>query len=133
MLKPNTDKMLLWGIMFLLAAGCDSTASDPCKYEHPEWLYGRWKVFHINKGGMKIGGQGFRGTDFTFRENGTVHTESPEGDTNTVKFQYLCDTLIYFTPAGNEFYSIDSLTEHRLRLGYVSEGIPSIVDFLKVQ
>lgn len=124
--------MLLLTVLFsYLLASCQE--ENTCKYEHPEWLYGRWKVFHINMGGEQIGGPGFRGTEYTFQENGIVRTESAQGDTASVRFEYNCDTITYLHEGGNETYTVDTLTKEKLRLGYITDGIPSTVDFLRMQ
>lgn len=126
--KTKSRMGILLIMVFLFANACQ----DDCHLKNPEMLYGRWKVFHINRGGEVIGGPGFNGTEFTFTEQGKVKSETPKGDTASVNYVRNCDTLVYTYPEGEERYRIDSLGQERLRLSGDLQGIPTVINLLRV-
>ncbi len=120
--------MLLLGILILTG----------CKGEEPNYLIGKWKVFHINRGGMIVGGRGFKGTEYEFRENGTVFgqgTSNNNQDTLTSRYLHRGDSLVYISlvTQAEEAYHIDSLTESRLVISANIDGIPTRVSMLKLK
>jgi hypothetical protein len=109
-----------------------------CQGEEPNHLIGKWKVFHINRGGMIIGGRGFKGTEYEFRENGTVFgqgTSNNNQDTVTSRYVLRNDTLVYISllTQAEEAYHIDSLTDSRLVISAKTDGIPTTVSMLKLK
>ena len=123
-----------FGITVLLAL----TVFIGCKSEEPNHLIGKWKVFHIDRGGMIIGGRGFKGTEYEFRENGTVFgqgTSNNNQDTMTSRYVQRNDTLVYISllTQAEEAYHIDSLTESRLVISSNVDGIPTKVSMLKLK
>jgi hypothetical protein len=118
-------------LLLLLATACSPTAE-------PNRLLGKWKVFYIDRGGMIIGGHGFKGTEYTFRENGTVFAQATSNnnqDTLTSKYEKRGDTLVYISlvTQAEEAYRIDSLTDSRLVLSANTDGIPTQVRMLKLK
>ena len=117
-------------IFLALTMGCKTK-------EEPNYLLGRWKVFHVDRGGMIIGGKGFKGTEYDFRKNGTVFAEAVSNanvDTMTSKYEHRGDTLIYISlvSQATEAYHIDSLTSTRLVISNNADGIPTRIRMLKM-
>ncbi len=109
-----------------------------CKAEKQNLIVGKWKVFHINRGGMIIGGRGFKGTEYEFRENGTVFgqgTSNSNQDTLTSKYLQRGDSLIYVSlvTQAEEAYHLDTLTESRLVISANIDGIPTKVSMMKLK
>ena len=92
------------------ATGCSGQNAQ----EGPDLLIGTWKVINIARGGQNMGGPGFKGSTFEFRENGTVFSQSYSGDSTTVKYAHRGDSLFNYTESGTETYLIDSLSQTRL-------------------
>jgi hypothetical protein len=128
----NHGRTCFWVVMLLLLA----TACKP--KEEPNLLLGKWKVFYIDRGGMIIGGRGFKGTEYTFRDNGTVFAQATSNnnqDTLTSKYEKRGDTLVYISlvTQAEEAYRIDSLTDARMVLFANIDGIPTQVRMLKLK
>lgn len=129
----STSNLRFWATALLLVfvfLGCNS--------EQPISIVGKWKVFHINRGGMIVGGRGFKGSEYEFRENGTVFarsTSSENQDTLTSRYVRNGDTLTYISlvTQAEETYHIDSLTDSRLIISANPDGIPTTVSMLKLK
>ncbi len=120
---------LLSVVLFLaLIVGCGAA-------DEPNLLLGEWKVFHVDRGGMIITGPQFKGTSFTFRENGTVFAQGQGGDTLTSRYLRNLDTLTYVGIATyvEETYLIDTLTIDRLKISANIDGIPTVITMKKIK
>lgn len=106
--------------------------------EEPNHLLGKWKVFYIDRGGMVLGGPKFKGTEYEFRENGTVFAQATSRnnqDTLTSRYEQRHDTLVYISlvTQAEEAYHIDSLTASRMVISAHIDGIPTVVRMLKIK
>lgn len=99
----------------------------------PDLLKGKWKVVYVRNGTEEFGGPTFRGTDFTFRDNGTVLTTQYNGDSTVSNYARRGDSLIYLNPAGNEAYAIDSLTPDKLVITAVMGGVRKHVRMVRLK
>lgn len=120
----------LMAVSLLLAAGCQG--------KEPDLLLGKWRVYHINRGGMMIGGPRFKGTEYTFRDNGTVFgqgTSNSNQDTLTSRYDRRGDTLVYthLVTLAQEAYHIDTLTNEKLVISAVTDGIPTTVSMERLK
>jgi hypothetical protein len=118
-------------LLLLVTMGCKPA-------EEPDLLLGKWKVFYIDRGGMILGGPGFKGTEYEFRENGTVFAQATSNnnqDTLTSRYERRNDTLVYISlvTQAEEAYRIDSLTENRLVISSNVDGTPTVVRMLKIK
>ena len=90
----------------------------------PDLLIGRWQVVSINRGGDVIGGPGFTGTVFDFREDGTVRSQIKD-DVVEVKYRKEGNVLVYEADGMEERYRIDSLSDVMLIIFSDADGIPT--------
>lgn len=109
-----------------------------CSGSEPDLLLGKWRVYHIDRGGMIIGGPRFKGTEYTFRDNGTVFgqgTATSNQDTLTSRYERRGDTLVYthLVTQAQEAYHIDSLTTEKLVISAVTDGIPTTVSMQRLK
>lgn len=115
-------------MVVLLIGGCGAP-------NEPNLLVGKWKVFHVNRGGDIIGGPRFHGTEYAFRENGTVFGQGHNGDTLTSKYLLTNDSLTYIAipSLAEERYHLDSLTDDRLVISAEIDGIPTTISMMKLK
>jgi hypothetical protein len=99
----------------------------------PDLLKGKWKIIHVLNGTEEFGGPAFHGADFYFRDNGTVLVTQYSGDTTVSNYERRGDSLIYLNPAGNESYSLDSLTANKLVISAVMGGVRKRVEFVRLK
>ncbi len=117
------------GLFFCLltvAIGCGAA-------EKPNDLLGHWKVVYVDHGGIILSGPSFKGTQYTFRDNGLVFAESHKGDTLTSGYRLEQDTLTYMGIANpvEESYHVDTLTFEKLVLSAEIDGIPTKIRMYK--
>jgi hypothetical protein len=106
-----------------------------CAKPEPDLLLGSWKVFHIDRGGMVIAGPSFKGTEYTFRDNGTVFAQNHNGDTITSGYRHVADSLTYINLASRaeERYHLDSLGPTLLQISAEIEAIPTVIQMSRVK
>ena len=117
------------GLFFcLLAAGIGCGAT-----EKPNDLLGEWKVVYVDRGGMILSGPSFKGTQYTFRDNGLVFAQNYTGDTLTSGYRLHEDTLTYvgIVSPVEESYHVDTLTFEKLVLSAKIDGIPTKIRMFK--
>lgn len=102
-----------------------------CKPQQ-DLLIGKWKVFMVDRDGEKIGGPGFNGSVFDFREDGTLTTTDPQSIERVVNYRKEEKTLVYLSDMGEEYYQIDTLTPEILRIFNDSDGIPTMISLLRL-
>lgn len=95
-------------------------------------MLGKWQVDRVTQDGHEIGGGKFRGTTYEFRENGTVWSQTPNGDSTTVKYERRGDTLVWVTMDRDVIYMIDSLTENFCRFSGDVDGFKTVIDMRRV-
>lgn len=118
-------------LVFIVLVGL---AFNSCKSQpEPDLLLGKWKVVYVRTGNQEVGGPTFRGTDFSFRDNGTVMATHYSGDTAVSKYERRGDSLFYLNPAGNEGYRLDSLTKEKLVISAVEDGMPKLVRMVRLK
>jgi hypothetical protein len=118
--------MLPLGLLIGLATSCKQAAG-------PDLLKGKWKVVYVRNGTEEFGGPTFNGTDFTFRDNGTVLATQYSGDTAVSNYTRRGDSLIYLNPTGNEAYAIDTLTQEKLVITAVMNGMRKHVRMVRLK
>ena len=114
---------LVFGMSLMVSSCTPEVQKDP--------LIGHWRVFYVNRGGTILGGQKFRGTAYTFRDNGTVFAESHQGDTMTSRYVHENETLKYIGSGVEEAYHVDTLSKGRLVISADIDGIPTEIRMLK--
>lgn len=117
---------------------CLCLAVTRCGSGEPDLLLGKWRVYHIDRGGMIIGGPRFKGTEYTFRDNGTVFgqgTANSNQDTLTSRYERRGDSLVYthLATQAQEAYHIDTLTAEKLVISAVTDGIPTTVSMQRIK
>lgn len=111
----------------LLILGCETGTKAP----EIDPIIGEWQIFYVNRGGTILGGRKFHGTKFTFHEDGTVFTESYQGDTNTTRYAHHGDTLKYIGNEVEENYHLDTLNQERLVMSAEIDGIPTEIRMMR--
>ena len=125
----NIKGLFSGGVFFGLltvAIGCGAA-------QKPNDLLGQWKVVYVDRGGMILSGPTFKGTQYTFRDNGLVFAENYNGDTLTSGYRQHGDTLTYMGIANpiQESYHVDTLTFEKLVLSAEIDGIPTKIRMYK--
>ncbi len=130
-------KKTFWGIC-LVALGLMMGLVGCKEPEKPNFLLGTWKVFYANKGGIIMGGPKFKGSEYTFRPDGTVFARSTSNsfqDSITNRYRLHNDTLTYIgiDVETEEHYHVDTLNAKRLVISAYFEGIPTEIRMFKVK
>lgn len=132
-MRSINQKACLWlPCVFAVMLFLQACGEEPAK---PNPLLGDWKVFKIDRGGMVIEGPKFDGTEYSFRANGTVFGQSPNGDTMTSRYVQSSDSLTYIAlgTLAEEHYKIESLSADRLVLSAMLDAIPTTVSMMKLK
>lgn len=120
----------LWGMLAWMACWSACTGA-----KEPDLILGQWRVFHIDRGGTIISGPQFKGTEYTFRENGTVFAQNYNGDTITSGFERRNDTLTYINLASKarESYHLDSISALTMKISAEIDGIPTTISMSRMK
>jgi hypothetical protein len=124
------DRYKWWMILGCLwiVVGC-----NPAQESHP--IIGSWKVFHIDRGGTVIAGPSFKGSEYTFREDGTVFAQNHNGDTITSGYRLSGDSLTYINlqSQAREGYKLDSLGPTMLQISAEIDAIPTVIQMSRLK